>query len=210
MLTPGRRTLGVPTEKLANLLAEEWQAQEASVDLQAMPITRMCHGAADRSKSEWHRLRDEIANYAASDLLCYWAEEPADLAELQEREWLPLLDWAKATIGLDLKSTRGIIAIPQDKSVLKGFRAWLEPMDNFRLAGLHPSVTLLGSVVTGLALLNMEISPQKAMEVCFLDEIWQESRWGHDDEAAARRMALNLELNAINAFMRCLDSPAGA
>jgi chaperone required for assembly of F1-ATPase len=56
----------------------------------------------------------------------------------------------------------------------------------------------------------MEISPQKAMEVCFLDEIWQESRWGHDDEAAARRMALNLELNAINAFMRCLDSPAGA
>jgi chaperone required for assembly of F1-ATPase len=132
------------------------------------------------------------------------------LAALQEREWLPLLDWARATINLDLATTKGINAVPQDPRTLNNFRGWLGSMDNFQLAGLYQGITLLGSVVAGLALQSDVISPQKAMELCFLDEIWQESRWGLDDEAAARRKALNRELDSIYAFMRSFDSLAGA
>src|ERR1700761_5958599 len=71
--TPAHRTLAAPTLALAQAIAAEWQAQREVIDPSAMPLTRLANviidGVADRPQP----VADEIAKYAASDLLFYRA-----------------------------------------------------------------------------------------------------------------------------------------
>ena len=79
--TPGARPLVVPTEALARLLAAEWDAQVGEIDLDAMPATRLAYTVIDHGAGAREGMADEVARYAGSDLLCYLAADPRELAE---------------------------------------------------------------------------------------------------------------------------------
>ena len=58
-------------------------------------------------------------------------------------------------------------------------------LDPFRLAGLSPLVTIGGSLVAALALLEKAVSPEEAWDAVSVDERWQLEQWGADAEAEA-------------------------
>src|SRR5437660_792418 len=45
--TPAQRALAAPTASLANVLAEEWQAQREHIDPASMPLTRLANSIVD-------------------------------------------------------------------------------------------------------------------------------------------------------------------
>jgi len=53
----------------------------------------------------------------------------------------------------------------------------------FRLAGLSPLVTIGGSLVAALAVLENAITPEEAWEAVSVDDRWQFEQWGADAEA---------------------------
>ena len=77
-------------------------------------------------------------------------------------------------------------------------------LDPFRLAALSPLVTIGGSLVAGLAVIEQAIPPDAAWEAVCLDERWQLDQWGKDAEAEAALDARRRDFLAAAAFLDLL------
>jgi chaperone required for assembly of F1-ATPase len=204
--TPAGAPLALPTEASARLAAEEWAGQGEFIAPATMPATRLASTAIDRVGQAREPVADEIAAYAGSDLLCYLADAPASLVEQQARAWAPWRDWAAAELGVRLEPAEGIVHRPQDPAAVARVKALALELDTFVLTGLATAVPLLGSAVLALALQRGAIGGEAAFELSRLDEAFQESRWGIDEEAAARTDARRAEAVLLERWFRALNT----
>lgn len=192
--TPGKLPLLLPTEALARAIAEEWDAQSDIIDPQSMPLTRAANSAIEKVGPQFDAVADMLGAYGGTDLLCYRATEPQDLITQQARGWDPLVDWSASDLRAPLRTTQGVIPVAQDPEALRQLRARLDRLDPFALTALHDLVTLPGSLVLGLAVLEGKLTADEAFDLSRLDEEFQAGRWGRDEEAdaaaAARKQAM--------------------
>lgn len=184
--TPMRAALAVPGAALAEAIVSEWSGQGEAIDPATMPITGLANATIDQVLSDVGGFADMIAQYAASDLLCYRASEPAELVAQQAAQWDPLLDWAGRRHGLTFTTTSGIMPVDQSPAVIGHLAEIVHGLDPWLLAGLSTVVTTSGSLIGSLALMEEAISPDTLWSAAHVDEDWQIRRWGEDHEAAAR------------------------
>jgi chaperone required for assembly of F1-ATPase len=182
--TPLKAPLILPTEALARAVAEEWQAQEGKVDPGTMPFTRTANSAIDKVAPQFAEVAEMLAAYGDSDLLCYRAEDPPELVALQSRAWDPLLDWAATELGAPLVATPGVMHIDQPAGSLKRLRLLVEKQSPFQLSAFHDLVAISGSLVLALAVTHHRLAADGAWDLSRIDETWQISLWGEDEEAA--------------------------
>ena len=76
----------------------------------------------------------------------------------------------------------------------------------FRLAGLSPLVTIGGSLVAALAVLEKAITPEQAWDAVSVDERWQLEQWGSDAEAEAALDNRRRDFLAAARFLELLDA----
>ena len=81
--TPAKNPLVLPTEALAQAVADEWQAQAQDIDSHTMPTMRLVSTALDRVADVPQETAQAFAAYGMSDLLCYRAENPEKLVKRQ-------------------------------------------------------------------------------------------------------------------------------
>ena len=74
--TPQRARLTLPSEPLAEAVAQEWNAQEVEIRPTAMPLTRLANSAIDRAAPRRDEVIEGLVAYGETDLLCYRAEWP--------------------------------------------------------------------------------------------------------------------------------------
>lgn len=206
--TPARTPLVLPTEALARAVAEEWNAQGAEIDPRTMWLTKLANTALDRVAPRRDAVIDEIAAFAASDLVSYRADHPVELARRQTAHWAPLVEWAAESFGARLKVTEGIIHVAQDEEALAALREAIAAVGSFELAALHNAVTLTGSAVIGLALLRRRLDAIQAFEAAHVDEAWQAELCGEDEEEAARLATRREELADTARFLDLLSDAA--
>ena len=201
--TPAKKPLHVPSEALAKLIAEEWQAQADEIDPNNMPHMRLVSTALDRVAENTAETAEAFAAYVMSDLLCYRAEHPEKLVQKQADSWDPLLQWAKSRFDVSLAVTAGILPVEQPQENLARFvaAAGEEP---FRLTALAHLAALLGSAILALALDEAHISPRQAYELAFLDDLYQMEDWGVDEEAQARLDKIELEIATVAGYLSAL------
>jgi chaperone required for assembly of F1-ATPase len=202
--TPAGARLIAPSLDLAELVAEEWSAQESVIDLAVMPATRLAFTAVDRIGGMRARTAADVARQAGADLLCYFVDAPAELARRQEELWSPLLDWAAATLDLRLARAQGVIHRSQPPATLERVEALALSLDDFSLAGLALAAGLFGSAVLALALQRGAMGGVEAFELSRLDETYQEQLWGVDAEAAERAGRLRAEAIMLERWFRAL------
>jgi len=194
--TPAKADLVLPSLALAEAVAAEWQAQGAEVEVRSLALTGLVWTAIDRVGSDRARVVEEVAAYAAHDLVCYRAEAPAELAALQQAVWQPLVDWAALSFEAPLAVTAGVVPIAQSPEALAALRQAVAAKSDLELTALNAAVTAAGSLVIGLALGAGRIDAAAAFEAAQLDESYQIERWGEDPEAARRRAAIKADLEA--------------
>lgn len=182
--TPAKRLLAVPTEAVALRIAAEWDAQEKTVDPSTMPWTRSANAAIDKVATQREEVANHLADYAASDLLCYRADGPEALVARQAEAWDPFLDWASDRFGARLKVTAGVMPVAQAPADLARLAARMRGMSAFQLTGFYDLVTLTGSFVLGLAAAEKREDPKALWARSRIDENWQIEQWGEDEEAA--------------------------
>jgi chaperone required for assembly of F1-ATPase len=185
--TPGKAPLVLPTQDLAEAVAQEWRAQGARIDPSTMPLTKLANSALDGVSGQERTVIDEILGFAGADLLCYRAEGPDGLVALQTKHWDPVLAWAKEGLDAPFEQAHGGAHIAQPQSSLDRIGERLGALDAFSLAALHVMTALTGSAVLALAVALGQITPEAAWEAAHVDEDWQISQWGEDAEAATRR-----------------------
>jgi chaperone required for assembly of F1-ATPase len=182
--TPGRELLRVPTEELADAIAEEWNAQGEQLDPRSMPLTGLANAAIDRVLPDPASFGRTLAEYGESDLLCYRAEGPQSLVERQQALWEPLLGWARTRFDVDFETTTGVMHRRQPAETIDRLARAVAARGPFQLAGLAPLVTVAGSLIIALALAEGAIGLEAAWDAAMLDEAWQAEQWGADPLAA--------------------------
>ena len=200
--TPARSTLVVPARALANAIAAEWNASADTIDPRAMPFTGLANAATDR-------VGDEIAvglvKFGESDLTCYRAADPMPLVERQTKAWDVLLNWARRRYDVDFATCSGIIHVPQPPETMRRLAHAVHALDPFRLAALSPLVTISGSLVAGLAVVELAIAADDVWGAVTIDEQWQLEQWGSDAEAEAMLEARRIEFLAAARFVNLLN-----
>jgi chaperone required for assembly of F1-ATPase len=203
--TPARAPLRVPTERLAEGLAEEWRAAGDDVDPRAMPLTGLANAAIDRVAPERAAFAAGLAQYGETDLACYRSEWPPELVERQERAWDGLLAWARRRYDVDFATTSGLLHLPQPQATVERLAHEVGALDAFRLAGLSPLVTVGGSLVAGLAVVERAMSVEDAWDAVSIDERWQLEQWGADSEAEKALEGRRADFFAAARFLELLD-----
>lgn len=202
--TPAGKPLTIPTQALADAVAAEWDGQGDDIDPNSMPLMQLCGTAIDRVPDVRDGLIDGLLRYVDTDLLCYRAETPEDLAARQAEVWQPLLDWAAETFGANLKVVNGVIPVTQDDSARQGFATAMVDLDDWQLTALAEMVGVSGSIVVGFAMFAGALDGEQAFKVCHVDEDHQIALWGEDAEATERRANVLAELNTAVRFLDLL------
>jgi chaperone required for assembly of F1-ATPase len=207
LLTPAKLPLVVPGLTLAEAIAEEWRAQQDQLRPHTMPLMRLASTAIDLVAKCHDEFVAEIAAYAATDLLCYRADRPPELAARQHVVWQPLLDWATLRYDAPLTVTAGIVPVTQPTTTLRALARAVAAYEPMRLIALHAVATASGSLIIALASMAGALDAAAAFAAAQLDETFQIERWGEDYEAADRRAALKLDITNAARFAALLGEP---
>jgi chaperone required for assembly of F1-ATPase len=185
--TPAKKTLSLPTEAAAQLIAAEWDAQKDVINPHAMPATRIVNSALDGVADRMDDVAQETAGYAASDLVCYRATDPAGLVSAQALQWDPVIAWAKTALDAEFTQTQGIIHAEQNSDSLGKVSDAVDAIqDPVAMACLNVMTTLSGSCLIALMVTWGALTPDEAWKAATVDEEWSKERWGEDAEATAR------------------------
>ena len=203
--TPARAALVVPSEALAQAIAEEWRSVEGDIDPRAMPLTGLANAAIDRVTPERRAFAGGLARYAEADLACYRSEWPPDLVERQESAWDSLLAWARRRYDVDFSTTSSLMHVPQPQATVERLAHEVGTLDAFRLAGISPLVTIGCSLIAGLAVLEKALTADQAWTAVSVDERWQVEQWGADTEAVAALENRERDFMAAARFLELLQ-----
>jgi chaperone required for assembly of F1-ATPase len=188
--TPARNLLSFPTAAAAQLVADEFAAQDKEINPALMPSTRLANTAIDGVATEIEAVQEDIIRFASNDLICYRAEGPDALVARQADIWDRYIDWTRSRYGARLYLTEGVIHVAQPREAIALIGAAVKQIaDPLRLACLHTMTTLTGSAILALAIHEGEAPAEEAWNAAHLDEDWTIERWGEDREATERRAA---------------------
>ena len=205
--TPLGASLALPNEALAEAVAAEWLAQSETLRPDAMVLTAIANTAIDRIGLHRATIEAQLLRFGETDVLCYRADQPTELAARQDAMWQPVLDWAESRFGARLVTTAGIVPVGQPRESIESLGRALAGYDKYRLAALSAAVAALGSLVLGLALAEERLGADEAFALAQLEESFQNERWGEDAEAAVRRARLKEEVAAAGRVMKLLRPP---
>jgi len=203
--SPAGTLVQLPSPDLAVAVADEWRAQDEHIDAASMPLFSLAVTVVDRVIPQQPAIVRELSGYGDNDLLCYRAENDA-LAARQQQFWQPWLEWADSAFGVSLHVATGIMPVTQPHAgsfhdVLQQFNVW-------RLGALHRVVSLGGSLVLGLGFVAGRLDAEQLFSTAFLDELWQNEKWGRDYEAEDRQNYIRAELAEAARFLQLLpDQP---
>jgi len=202
--TPGRLALILPADALAEAVADEWRSVEGEIDPRAMPLTGLANTAIERIAPDPATFAAGLAAWGESDMLCYRAESPEPLVARQAGAWDPLLDWARARYDVNFVVTTGIMHQPQPPATLTRLGEAVAARSAFELAPLAPIVTITGTLVGALALIEGATDAAALWTAAHVDEDWQAEQWGRDPLALAAYEQRQRDYDAAVRFLTLL------
>ncbi|XP_072039211.1 ATP synthase mitochondrial F1 complex assembly factor 2-like [Amphiura filiformis] len=204
--TPLGNIFTVPTEPLAIAVATEWDAQKEIIKQHTMHLTSLCNTAQDNPSM---RAKDKVVrgilHFLDTDTICYRLNEPVELVQFQTAEWDPMLEWINKKYDTEITSSTSIVGPQIPDSTKEMITKHLSTRSDWALVGYENTVQCLKSVVLAFALIDREITVERAVDLSNLELNYQVQRWGnvewsHDIEYAdskARVAAASLFVHLV-------------
>jgi len=205
LVTPEKRLLKLSTRKLADAVCNEWREQDKKIDAKRLKITQLANTAIDKVGPKLNELVSEVPTFVNTDLLCYRVNTPEDLAIKQNERWSIPVNWLRTTHEIDLAVTQALQPIEQAVEAVTKLKALIACYDAFQFSGLLSITSLTGSIILAISLTEGFLDAEQVYEMAFLDEIYQESRWGTDHEATSRREYIREEIRQTKYFIQLLN-----
>lgn len=192
--TPAKNTLLLPTDRLAEMVAEEWRRQEGDIIPGDMPVTQLANTVHDRVRAHRPTITEELLKYGETDLVCYRADGPEELVDRQNAEWSVFIDHLEKLLDVRLVLTCGVMPAPQPDALFTRLENRFEQLSDFQFAAVHQLITGLGSIVLALGLMDGIAKFNTTFEASQLDALFQEEHWGADSEVLEKRIRLKEDL----------------
>jgi chaperone required for assembly of F1-ATPase len=185
--TQGGRPQTVPTDALAEAMADEWRRQGEEIDPKAFPLRDLADFAIDHVRPDPPAAIDKMLRFADGDTLCYRADPDEPLYRRQLEVWEPLVAAAEARHGIRLERVSGVVHRPQPPATLARLRDLLAANDAFTLSALTTLASLAASLTIALEALEPGADPASLFAAANCEQDWQAEQWGWDSEAEANR-----------------------
>lgn len=204
--TPAKAPLILPTEILALAITAEWDAQKEEIAPETMPIFSLAATAIDRVMTQRKTLDDELIGFGENDLISYRCSKEEDplLAAREAEKWGAIQSWMQERYNVPFSIFEGIMPQAQPASVAQNLAIAVKDIDDWGFVSLYRATTLTGSVSLGLAFVANHLDVAGLMAHAFLDDLYQEEKWGADEWAIERRTNIEAELKDAAHFMALL------
>ncbi len=196
LMTPAGSAYRVPTQKMADAVAQEWRAQTDKINPAEMPVTQLVATTLDIVGKDRGKITRGLIAYIGSELLCHRVETPSSLVQKQNDLWQPVVTWCQTRYDVHLNIGSGVMPIAQSPEVTERLGAVLETYDDFKLAGLSSAMDTAGSLLLGLALAEGFADAAKVFDAAELDFAHQAVTWGDDPVTQARQATVRKDLEA--------------
>ena len=200
--TPSKYTLTIPTRALAVAICAEWNALETHINPDHLPLTKTANSALETTAGNMGAIIDELVKFGETDLLIYQQEFPFGLQKQQELHWNPIILWAENMWDVNYEVTYGITHVNQNEIILKHYKIYLSALDTHALSTIYLITTATGSLLIALAYHAGILSVEGLIIAAFVDEDWQLSQWGEDEDAKKIR---EFKIAEIKSFCDYLD-----
>lgn len=204
--TPAKAPLILPNEALAAAIRDEFDAQTEAIIPDNMPIFSLAATAIDRVMTQRETLDDELVRYGHNDLISYRcsAEEDTVLAAREAEKWGALQDWMAQNYNVHLLAFDGIMPQSQPAEIKPHLEAAVRAVDLWRYVALYRATTLTGSVSLGFGFVTGHLTVDELMALAFLDDLYQEEKWGTDEWAVERRDNIQKEIQDAYSYLALL------
>jgi chaperone required for assembly of F1-ATPase len=204
--TVGKKTLLAPRRALADALMEEWAAQTDKIDPHTMPLTQIINTKIDRIPHERAAMTKILLEYLDTDLVCYRADYPPELADMQAKIWNPHLAWFAKKFGASLQTTTKLEALKQSEVAHAAVQKFMAALDDDHFTILQLVTALSGSLVLALAFTEQVITPEQVLEAARIEErykaaIYDEAKYGPDPAQEKKDKATFRDLQAAQKFL---------
>ncbi|MDC1356613.1 hypothetical protein N8310_03395 [Pseudomonadota bacterium] len=195
--TPMQNDLIFTNYRISYETSLEWDINSDELDTDEMIFFGIFSTAIDRIVNDRVLYINEIMKFVDTDLICYKADKPDELVELQNKHWDPILLIIKNYIGEEIEVFTGIMPGTQNIQVHNKIKKLIHNFSNIELSILHRLTNIIGSIFISLCVIKGDILKKYICQLCFLDELWQAENWGVEEEAAKKRDKVSKELKKI-------------
>ena len=200
--TQGGRPQVIPTQDLAEAMAEEWRGQGEKIDPATFPFRDMADYAIDVVSRDKTSVVEKLLGYAETDTLCFRADPEEALFRRQQEVWEPIVARVENREGVTFHRISGILHRAQAAETIGLLNAGLQPLDPFTIAALEQTTSLSASLCIGLESIREEADGENLWDAANLEEDWQAELWGIDAEAQQRRDKRKRDFLRAMAFAR--------
>ena len=198
--TPDGNIIELPSIKLAKILLKDYESSFKSKPLNIVRPIKITNTAIDKIKPNNIFYINEVADNLNNDMICYFANSPVELVDLQNKDWLPLINYMKSSYNIELIYTSKLFSINQKPDSLLKLKNILNEINIFKLSAIYTLSQITKSIIISLALVNNKISAKKAFENSNLEELYQISKWGKDEEAFDRLNTIKVDIRNIKKY----------
>ena len=202
--TPLERDLVLPNLNLAQEIVKEWDQDSKKINTESMIFYSLISTSLDKIIEDKNLYINDILDYIDTDLICYRAENPKELVELQKNKWDPIILLLEKYIGTNVEVFQGVLPKKQHATIHVKLNNIINQFDIFEISVLHRITNITGSIFLSLCVLKKDISKNEVFELSLLDELWQAENWGFDEETSRKRKEISIELNKSIFFLDCL------
>ena len=195
--TPMQNDLIFTNYRISYETSLEWDINSDELDTDEMIFFGIFSTAIDRIVNDRVLYINEIMKFVDTDLICYKADKPDELVELQNKHWDPILLIIKNYIGEEIEVFTGIMPRTQNIQVHNKIKKLIHNFSNIELSILHRLTNIIGSIFISLCVIKGDILKEHICQLYFLDELWQAENWGVEEEAAKKRDKVSKELKKI-------------
>lgn len=208
--TPNKAELTAPSQKLADLAAAEWDAQEETIEPNSMPVTQLLNTKIDRVTRDRADMEVLVCNYIDTDLLCYRAEKPEELVKRQNDLWQRWLDNFSKKHNVIFQTTTGLAALKQADQIHGVIKNETRAMDDDRFTILQMLTPACGSIILASAFVNGEANEDDVLACAFLEEnykydLYNEDVHGGDPLTEKKKKSLKADLDAARNYLDALS-----
>lgn len=204
--TPSKKNLQVPSLRLAQAIAAEWDYQDQdAIRPFTMPLMKLTSTAIDKVPKEREKIIQNLLEFFHTDAACCRDEDNCPLGELQAEVMNPLLDWMEKEFGYRPSHTTSLFVGDQPDEVVKALEKALNSANNWQLAAVDALSASAKSLVVAMAVYRGRLGIEDAIQVIRLEEDFQIEDWGlveggHDVDLAD----LRCRVAAASVFLRLL------
>ena len=198
--TPDGNIIELPSIKLAKILLKDYESSFKSKPLNIVRPIKITNTAIDKIKPNNIFYINEITDNLNNDMICYFANSPVELVDLQNKDWLPLINYMKSSYNIELIYTSKLFSINQKPDSLLKLKNILNEINIFKLSAIYTLSQITKSIIISLALVNNKISAKKAFENSNLEELYQISKWGKDEEGFDRLNTIKVDIRNIKKY----------